>query len=61
MRNILTNVPESEQCGWLKDRFGISWQSRAIEEMMGNGSKEQVCCVTLSNTQQPDLEALNSV
>lgn len=22
----LSNVPESEQCGWLKDKFGISWQ-----------------------------------
>lgn len=19
-------VPESEQCGWCKDRFGLSWQ-----------------------------------
>ncbi len=22
----LSAVPESEQCGWLKDKFGLSWQ-----------------------------------
>lgn len=29
----LSNVPESEQCGWCKDRYGLSWQ--IIPENMG--------------------------
>lgn len=24
--NVLSAVPEAEQCGWLKDEFGVSWQ-----------------------------------
>jgi predicted 3-demethylubiquinone-9 3-methyltransferase (glyoxalase superfamily) len=24
--NALSAVPEAEQCSWLKDRFGVSWQ-----------------------------------
>jgi predicted 3-demethylubiquinone-9 3-methyltransferase (glyoxalase superfamily) len=40
----LSAVPEAEQCGWLKDRFGVSWQvvPTAMEEMMSQGSKEQI-------------------
>ncbi|WP_321992439.1 VOC family protein [Marispirochaeta aestuarii] len=29
----LSAVPESEQCGWLKDRYGISWQIFPDTEM----------------------------
>ena len=29
----LSAVPESEQCGWLKDKFGLSWQ--VIPKQMG--------------------------
>jgi predicted 3-demethylubiquinone-9 3-methyltransferase (glyoxalase superfamily) len=31
--NKLSAVPESEQCGWCKDKFGLSWQ--IIPENMG--------------------------
>ena len=24
--NALSAVPESEQCGWIKDKYGVSWQ-----------------------------------
>ncbi len=36
----LSAVPEEEQCGWLKDRFGVSWQivPVGIDEMMATGS-----------------------
>ncbi len=44
----LSAVPESEQCGWLKDKFGVSWQivPRNMNEMMERGTPEQVKRVT---------------
>ena len=44
----LSALPEAEQCGWLKDKFGLSWQivPTAMNEMMGKGTKEQVARVT---------------
>ena len=44
----LSAVPEAEQCGWLKDKFGVSWQitPTAMDEMMRSGTKEQVARVT---------------
>ncbi len=44
----LSAVPEAEQCGWLKDKFGISWQivPTEMDEMMTKGTKEQIARVT---------------
>lgn len=44
----LSAVPEAEQCGWLKDKFGISWQIVPIEmdAMMSKGTSEQLARVT---------------
>jgi predicted 3-demethylubiquinone-9 3-methyltransferase (glyoxalase superfamily) len=44
----LSAVPEAEQCGWLKDRYGLSWQvvPSAMDEMMRSGTKEQIARVT---------------
>lgn len=44
----LSAFPDSEQCGWLKDKYGVSWQivPSVMSEMMTNGSKEQMARVT---------------
>lgn len=44
----LSAVPESEQCGWLKDRFGVSWQiaPNVMEEMLKSSDVTKVARVT---------------
>ncbi len=44
----LSAVPEAEQCGWLKDEFGVSWQivPTLMKEYMGSGDKEKIARVT---------------
>jgi predicted 3-demethylubiquinone-9 3-methyltransferase (glyoxalase superfamily) len=44
----LSAVPEAEQCGWLKDPYGLSWQvvPAAMDEMLRTGTKEQLARVT---------------
>lgn len=44
----LSAHPEAEQCGWLKDKFGVSWQivPFRMDEMMNKGTPEQIERVT---------------
>jgi predicted 3-demethylubiquinone-9 3-methyltransferase (glyoxalase superfamily) len=44
----LSYVPESEQCGWCKDKYGLSWQvlPTVMNEMLTKGTREQVDRVT---------------
>jgi predicted 3-demethylubiquinone-9 3-methyltransferase (glyoxalase superfamily) len=46
--NKLTAVPEAEQCGWLKDRYGLSWQvvPSRMNEIMQSGDRESIARVT---------------
>ncbi len=46
--DALSAVPEAEQCGWLKDKYGVSWQvvPRIMNEMMGSGNTEKIARVT---------------
>ncbi|WP_162840605.1 VOC family protein [Gracilibacillus timonensis] len=39
----LSAVPEAEQCGWLKDRYSVSWQivPRELEVLMKQASQEK--------------------
>jgi predicted 3-demethylubiquinone-9 3-methyltransferase (glyoxalase superfamily) len=44
----LSADPAAEQCGWLKDKYGISWQVWPVQmgEMMKKGNREQIDRVT---------------
>ncbi len=44
----LSAVPEAEQCGWLKDKYGFSWQIAPVnmQDMLKSDDKEKVKRVT---------------
>lgn len=58
----LSAVPEAEQCGWLKDKYGVSWQivPTAMGKLMANGDIEKTERVTKAFLQMKkfDIAAL---
>lgn len=44
----LSAVPEAEQCGWLKDKYGLSWQivPTIMEEMLKDRDEKKIARVT---------------
>jgi predicted 3-demethylubiquinone-9 3-methyltransferase (glyoxalase superfamily) len=54
--------PEAQQCGWLKDRFGVSWQivPRQLIEFMSDSDQEKAgrTVQALLQMKKLDIEAL---
>jgi len=61
---LTANGGEESQCGWLKDRFGLSWQiiPTAFGELMSTGGPEQVQRVVaaMMTMQKLDVAALRA-
>ncbi len=54
----LSAVPESEQCGWLKDKYGVSWQitPKRLGELMAGSDPASVQRVTHAMLQMKKLD-----
>ena len=60
--NALSAHPESEQCGWLKDRYGVSWQivPRGMEAMLNHEdqTKAEKAMTAMLQMKKIDMQAL---
>ncbi len=58
----LSADPKAEQCGWLKDKYGLSWQitPAAMQELLGGSDKKRIERVTqaLLKMKKFDIAAL---
>ncbi len=56
----LSAVPEAEQCGWLQDQFGVSWQivPAVLEKLMGDPSRAQRVVDAFMKMKKFDIETL---
>ena len=60
--NKLSAEPKAEQCGWLKDKYGLPWQitPTIMNEMLGGNDKERIARVTQAflKMKKFDIDAL---
>lgn len=54
----LSAVPESEQCGWLKDKYGVSWQ--IIPKMMPELLQSPQAIHAMMQMKKIDIAALQA-
>jgi predicted 3-demethylubiquinone-9 3-methyltransferase (glyoxalase superfamily) len=58
----LSAVPEAEMCGWVKDKFGLSWQvvPKILSELVGDpdAAKSQRAMQAMLQMKKLDIEAL---
>lgn len=54
----LSAVPEAEACGWLQDKYGVSWQIApvSLNDMLQNGTPEQIERVTAAYMQMKKFD-----
>lgn len=55
----LSAVPESEVCGWVKDKFGVSWQ--IVPENIGELLKSEKAMQTFLKMKKIDIAALKKI
>ncbi len=52
----------AQQCGWLKDRFGVSWRvvPAIVPELLGDpeSEKSQRAMTAMLQMKKPDIEAM---
>ena len=58
----LSAVPAAEQCGWLKDRYGLSWQivPTIMDDMLNDKDPKKIARVTQAflKMKKFDIEAI---
>ena len=56
----LSAVPEAEQCGWLKDQFGVSWQivPTILEKLMSDPARSERVVNVFMQMKKFDIEKL---
>jgi len=56
----LSAVPEAEQCGWCRDKFGVTWQivPRILDEMMRDPQKAEAVTAAFMPMKKLDLGAI---
>jgi predicted 3-demethylubiquinone-9 3-methyltransferase (glyoxalase superfamily) len=54
----LSAVPESEQCGWCKDKYGLSWQ--IVPADMGELMQNQQAWTAMMQMKKIDIAALQA-
>lgn len=62
LTDALSVDPEAEQCGWIKDKFGLSWQlvPSALVEMMSsdNPAKARAASMAMMEMKRLDIAAI---
>lgn len=56
----LSAVPEAEQCGWLKDQFGVSWQivPSVLKSLLNDPKRSERVVQAFMNMKKFDIETL---